>query len=155
MSAGGFTLASAGNTSVIGDGPVFAVRVTARVTVTEFVAASVATTVMVFAPVSSDTFVVNTPFCPTVTGLPFTVSETVLASCTVPLTGIVASVVIAPFAGLVTASTGGVLSRFTCRIIDVALPAASVASTMMKFAPSAMATLVEKAPPLPPVSGTP
>ena len=119
-------------------------RTTWRVAVTLKPAAFAATTVIVFAPSVIDTSVANAPPLPSVTTVPFTVSDTALLPTAVPVTCPTTSYVINDPAGPVTVSVGGVWSTVICRTTLVAFPAASVAVTVMKFIPLASVMLRDK-----------
>src|SRR2546429_501094 len=95
--------------------------VTARVLVVAFPAASVATVVRVFEPSVNGTDPLKRPSDPTASGAPFTVTVTTVASVTDPDTVTGVWFLISPFAGAVTANTGGCVSRMTVRGWLVAL----------------------------------
>src|SRR6266705_2749142 len=105
-------------------------RVTVRVSVVAFPAASVATVVSVFDPSVSATEPLNCPSAPTGNGAPFVATVTAVASVTDPDTVVDVWFVMRPFAGAVTANTGGCVSSMMVRTWVVALPAASVAVTV-------------------------
>src|SRR6266516_3231545 len=120
--------------------------VTERVSVVAFPAASVATVVRVFEPSVNGTDPLKRPSDPTAIGAPFTVTVTTVASVTDPdaVTGV--WFVMNPFAGAVTARTGGCVSRMTVRGWLVALLAASVAVTVRVLLPSVSLTAPVNAP---------
>src|SRR6267154_2754196 len=116
------------------------------VSVVAFPAASVATVVRVFEPSVNGTDPLKRPSDPTASGAPFTVTVTTVASVTDPdaVTGV--WFVMNPFAGAVTARTGGCVSRMTVRGWLVALLAASVAVTVRVLLPSVSVTAPVNAP---------
>src|SRR6266568_2358184 len=115
-------------------------RVTVRVSVVAFPAASVATVISVFDPSVRATDPLKWPSGPTASGVPFTVTVTAVASVSDPDTDTVGWFVMSPLAGALTASTGGWVSSVTWRTWVVVLPAASVAVTLRMFVPSVRAT---------------
>jgi len=117
-----------------------------RVTVIEdvqvFPAASVAVTLMVFAPSASATDWLNAPPFKLAV-VPFTFTLVIaLASVTVPVTTTEAAPVVEPLAGALIAMTGAVLSSFTVTEAD-ADPEAFVATAVSVLLPSMSGTLAE------------
>ena len=113
--------------------------VTLRVTVVVFPALSLATIVMVFAPSTRVTSLVNVPSVPTVTVVPFTVTVTGLddTSSVLPLTVTVFLLVIRSFDGAVICSVGGTVSTVNVAVLAAAvLPSLSDALTEIVCDPS-------------------
>lgn len=113
--------------------------VTLRVTVVVFPALSLATIVMVFAPSTRVTSLVNVPSVPTVTVTPLTVTVTGLddTSSVLPLTVTVFLLVIRSFDGAVICSVGGTVSTVNVAVLAAAaLPSLSDALTEIVCDPS-------------------
>ena len=138
-SSGGATVAGSG-----GNGSVS--RVTVRKTVDVLPAASVATTVMTFAPSARATVVEKAPVWSSDTGSPLTVTPNAVASVAVPITSTVADVVLELSVGAVTVSDGAVLSRVTVRTIVDVCPSASVATNEIWLTPGESGTMSSKNP---------
>jgi hypothetical protein len=120
--------------------------VTFRTTVDVLPAASVATTVMTFAPSASPTAVENAPEPSSDIGTPFTVTPNAVASVAEPVTVTLLAKVVELSGGAVTFNEGAVLSRTTVRTIVDVWPSASVATKVMLFAPGASGTMSWKNP---------
>ena len=113
--------------------------VTLRVTLVVFPALSLATIVMVFAPSTRVTSLVNVPSVPTVTVTPLTVTVTGLddTSSVLPLTVTVFLLVIRSFDGAVICSVGGTVSTVNVAVLAAAtLPSLSDALTEIVCDPS-------------------
>jgi hypothetical protein len=127
----------AGEVMLTAGGVVFALTCTTLCDV--FPAASVATNVSVFGPACSAAVPVK--LLPvTVSGCPFTLTVTAVASTTVPLTAVLSAAIFVADVGVVTLSTGGVVSDVTWIVALPVFPAWSIATAVSVVTPCASGT---------------